>query len=597
MKKIYTLIFALTLGTMSFAQQELTELPKPVNKDKFAKPGLKVDKTYGTEGRLQESSERGGAICGIDEDFDSGFPGTWTNISINANENWTYTATGGNPDGHMDIAYDASLGLQNETLLTPAIDLTVIPSPTLKFDWFMSYYWGVDPNDNYDLTIRISSDGINWQQLWTEADYGAFTSYEWYTTNIDLSAYSSWNNARFMFNYNGSDGAQAKFDNISVCSAQNDLRVDQVFAGDVINDYQYSQIPVSQTSQIIGGVIYSNAGGTTLTNVSVESETVSFVNGLVSTGTITGPATLAPGESDTTWIATGYTPTMVDTIGQVCTLSADQTDATPLDNEGFQFVLMTDDTWAHDYELEDYYAFGYGPADGAAWSGGFEMGAAYFCQTDGSTIYAVDFALGSATTAQSITVKIYENSLTAAPISTVLYDIQPGDLSTTVVNFINVPLSSPVLMGAGNAYIATIAIESGDAADILGNNLDDGDGSQLLYSANNDLWYNWTGLTTSMRLRVSSVVGVTEDENLTDLNLYPNPVANELTVSLVANASEEVELTVLDVRGSLVMSEYLQPKQGQLLTQNISLKNFPSGMYAVRIQGQTINATRTIIVE
>jgi hypothetical protein len=152
-------------------------------------------------------------------------------------------------------------------------------------------------------------------------------------------------------------------------------------------------------------------------------------------------------------------------------------------------------------------------------------------------------------------------------------------------------------MGAGNAYIATIAIESGDAADILGNNLDDGDGSQLLYSANNDLWYNWTGLTTSMRLRVSSVVGVNEDENLTDLNLYPNPVADELTVSLVANASEEVELTVLDVRGSLVMSEYLQPKQGQLLTQNISLENLPSGMYAVRIQGQTINATRTIIVE
>ena len=599
MKKLYTLSFlSILIASLSFAQTgERMDLDKPVNTDKYAKDGLRVDRASEIIIDRETASERGGGpICGVNEDFESGFPGTWTNVTINATENWEHSATGGNPDGMMSCNYDPNLVLQNETMLTPAIDLTVIPSPTLRFDWLMSYYWGVDPNDNYDLTVSISSDGIIWQELWTEADEGAFDTFTWYTRNIDLSAYSSLNNARFSFNYNGIDGAQGSFDNISVCSAQNDLRVDQVFAGDIINDYQYSQVPVSQSTQVIGGVIYSNAGATTLTNVSVESETVSFVDGLVSAGTIAGPTALAPGESDTTWIATGYTPSQVDTIAQVCTLSADQTDATPLDNEGFQFMLMTDDTWAHDYELEDYFAFGYGPADGTLWASGLEMGAAYFCQTDGSTIYAVDFALGDETTAQSITIKIYENDL-ASPISTVAYDIMPGDLSTTTVNFINVPLSTPVLMGAGNTYIATIAIESGDGADILGNNLDDGDGGHLLYSANNDTWYNWTGLTTSMRLRVSSVVAVNEDENVSEFTIYPNPASTELTLSLIADVAEEIELNMFDVAGSLIVSQSVQIKEGQRLNQVVNVGELPAGVYAVRVQGESINATRKIIVE
>ncbi len=598
MKKIYSLLACLLLaGSVSMAQNQALPLEKKaVNTEKQAQTAVIKKSERGYNQLRSESEQRGGLACALNEDFESGFPGGWNNITNNANENWTYETTGGNPDGHMDIAYD--LASQNESIITGVIDFTTIPNPTLKFDWFMSYYWGVDPNDNYDLTISISENGINWTELWTETDFGGeFDSYTWYTTNLDLSAYAAVSSAVLRFNYNGADGAQAKFDNISVCTAQNDLRVTSVLMGDIINDYAYSQIPVSQAAQIISGVIFTNAGGTTLSNVSVDSETFSFVNNAnVSAGTIAGPVSMAPGQNDTVWVATGYTPNMIDTLAQFFTLTADQTDVTPLDNEDLQIMLVTADTWAHDYELEDYYAFGY-ESGGALGSQGFEMGATYYCQTSGGTIYAVDFPLGSATTAQTITVNIYEGALATGLVSSTLYDILPGDLSTTAVNFINVALDVPVPMTAGNVYTATIAIEAGDDAFILGNNFDDGDGGHVIYQASNSTWYNWTGLTTAMRLRVSSVVGVNEAEAFDGFEVYPNPTSENLTINFVSKEDQLVTLNMISATGAIVYSTAISAVTGQTNQTTLNAKNLASGIYSVQLVGNSTSEVQRVVVQ
>ena len=598
MEKIYLLLITSSFVAGSMEAQQVERLPFPNSHitEKSAPQAVVYGAKTNYRDMSNEDSHRGGPACQLDEDFDGGFPSGWTNIANNANENWEYLATNGNPNGHMNIAYD--LGLQNESLLTPPVDLTTISAPTLKFDWFMSYYWGVAPNDNYDLTVSVSTNGgINWTPLWTESDEGEFDSYTWYTKNVDLSAYATQSSVVFLFNYNGSDGAQAKFDNISVCSAQNDLRVDVVLTGDIVNDYAYSQIPASQASQVIAGAIYSNAGGTTQTNVSVDSETFSFVMASnVSTGTVPGLTSIAPGESDTVWISTGFTPAQIDTLAQTFIVSSDQTDVTPLDNEDVQFLLITSDTWAHDYELEDYYAFGYA-SGGAVGSSGFEMGASYFCQTSGGTIYAVDFPLGSNTTATVVTVNIYENSLLAGPVSSTVYDILPGDLSTTAVNFINVPLDNPVAMLAGNAYTATIAIEAGDDAYILGNNLDDGDGGHVLYSVDDDTWYNWVGLTTAMRLRVSSVVGADETNASSPMNVYPNPAAENVGITFTSNESGSVKLDVLSSNGSLVYTETVSVQAGMQNNVSVDLREFTSGIYLVQLDENGVTRTARFAVQ
>jgi hypothetical protein len=600
MKKIYFMLACLALiSTVSIAQNnEIVQPEEFVNTSKSANLStqhIEARDNYNNNNSLI-TTQRGGS-CGVDEGFEAGsFPATWTNIATNANENWVYDATIGNPDGCMTISYD--LSQQNESLITPTIDFTSIPNPTLKFDWMMSYHWGVDPYDNYDLIISISADGINWIDVWTEADYGGeFDTYVWYTTNLDLSTFSSLSSAVLRFNYSGADGAQAGFDNISLCSAENDLRVTSVLMGDVINDYAYSQIPVSQTGEIISGVIMQNVGGNTLTNISLEAELYSYVDGAnVSVGTIAGPAILAVGASDTVWVSTGYTPTMVDTLAQIFTASADQTDATPTDNEGIQFLLTTEDTWAHDFEFEDYYAYGYA-SGGAAGSGGFEMGADYLCQNSGATITAVDFPLGDGTTAQTVTIKIYEIDANITLVSSSVYDILPGDLSVTAVNFINVMLDTPVPMIAGNVYRASVAIEGGDDGYIIGNNIDDGDGGQVLYVADDATWYNWTGLTTGMRLKVSSVVDVAENDGLTSLEVFPNPATESINLSFVAEHNDVVLVNVLGVDGQLVDTMTKTVVAGQKTTALLDVSNYAAGVYSLQLLGAKVSTVQQVIVQ
>ena len=602
MKKLYTTLAALSLLSLAVVGQnaKLPALQKTVNTSKTAIQPLKINESRSPIlNPTEQPTNRGGLACAFDEDFESGLPVTWTNFTNNSNENWGFSATDGNPDGHMLIQYDAGPppGLQNESLITPVIDFTTIPNPTLKFDWNMSYYWGVDPFDNYDLTISISENGLTWTDVWSEADHGVFETFVWNTTNVDLSAYGGLNAAVLRFNYSGQDGAFAQIDNISLCSAQNDLRVTSVLAGDIINDYAYTQIPLSQATEVIAGTIFSNVGGTELTDISVESETFSFVNnGNVSIGTVPGPVSLSPGDVDTVWVATGFVPPILDTLAQIFTVTANETDVTPADNQDLAFLIMTEDTWAHDYETEDYFAQGYESTDAIA-SQGFEMGASYFCQTSGGTIYAVDFALGSATTAQTVTVNIYENSLLTGLVSSTLYDLLPGDLSVTAVNFISVNLDVPVPMIGGNTYTATIAIEGGDDAFILGNNVDDGDAGQALYSAADDAWYNWVGLSTTMRLRVSSVVGVEESSGVASFEVYPNPASDNINVNFITEEDDAVMVNMIAANGQLIESIATRNIAGQVNQLAIDAKKMVAGVYTIQLIGDKTTSIRRVVVQ
>jgi len=108
-------------------------------------------------------------------------------------------------------------GDQNEWLISPTIDFAG-GKYVLDFWWNGSYYWGVDPYDNYDLTIKLSLDGgatfpID---LWTEADYGVFTNWQWNNSVVDLSAFKNESNVKLAIVYTGYDGAQWNVDAFAI---------------------------------------------------------------------------------------------------------------------------------------------------------------------------------------------------------------------------------------------------------------------------------------------------------------------------------------------------------------------------------------------
>ncbi len=173
----------------------------------------------------------GGAITTFPytEDFTAGIvpPDCWSEIISNPDYNWKPSTTS---LGTADVEYDPDLVAQDEWLVTPVLDFTALAHPRLSFSWMMSYYWAVDPNDNYDLNCKISTDGgATWPTtLWSEAGEGVFTNFTMYTETIDLLAYAGLSNVKIAWQYVGVDGAQANLDNIVIdlwpsCLAPSDV--------------------------------------------------------------------------------------------------------------------------------------------------------------------------------------------------------------------------------------------------------------------------------------------------------------------------------------------------------------------------------------
>jgi hypothetical protein len=592
MKKFYVSLLALTVALGSNAQKlSDTMSDLQVNSAKQADVS-----------RVDAMSARGGLNCPFTEGFNAGYPGSWSTEVTNTNGadyTWGYTSTGGNPGGAMTMQYDPALALQNESIITGDIDLSAVATPGLYFDWLMSYYWGVAPNNNYDLTVSISTNGgVSWVPLWTEQEEGEFDNFTWYTKAINLAAYANETAVRFRFNYYGTDGAQASIDNINICTLPSqDLALTYVYHGDVIGDYVYTKIPLAQTTEVIAGFIVRNNGVSDLTNLQVNwAVTLSGSN--VATGTANGPALSVSGQVDTIWVSTGYTPSAVGTYTVTGTAAAAEQDEVSANNTLSSSFAVTQFTWAHDYESEQYGGYGYA-ANSANGAQGYQMGASYYAASTGGTIHAVDFALFSSTanptTAQSLLVHIYRNELDAGPISTTVYDIMPGDLSTSAVNFITVPLQDPVVIEADKVYTATIEVEAGDAAYIMGNSIYDNDNSQAVYIGAEGSWFNWVGLTTSMRLNLDPSVGIAENADLTGIQMFPNPANDVLTVKFNSNEANDIRINIVSMDGKLVFTQNARAFSGQF-TSRISLDGLSTGLYSVQVMSNNATYTQKVAV-
>ncbi|MEZ5359360.1 MAG: choice-of-anchor J domain-containing protein [Candidatus Zixiibacteriota bacterium] len=154
------------------------------------------------------------------EGFEGGAvpPTGWTTVVANP---YTWEVDDYNPyEGTYNATclYDETYsGTQDEWLVSPTIDLSG-GTYALDFWWNGSYYWSVDPYDNCELEVWISTDdGASWLvQLWGEDDFGEFTNWEWNNTVIDLSAFAGQSTVKFGFRYFGYDGAQLSFDAVDI---------------------------------------------------------------------------------------------------------------------------------------------------------------------------------------------------------------------------------------------------------------------------------------------------------------------------------------------------------------------------------------------
>ncbi len=149
------------------------------------------------------------------EDFP---PENWLVVSTHPTNIWSRTVDGNlNGTGAAWVNWVAED--QNESLITPSFNLAGQPAAYLNFIVSMSYFWMVDPNENGDFTVSISTNGgLNYTDLWSEADLGTFTTFSPQIVSLDLSQYLGQSNVRVRFNYSANDAAAVYLDDVSVTS-------------------------------------------------------------------------------------------------------------------------------------------------------------------------------------------------------------------------------------------------------------------------------------------------------------------------------------------------------------------------------------------
>lgn len=148
------------------------------------------------------------------EDFEGAtFPPTgWTLESTNTSNTWQYEEFGINGQSAF-VPWDYD---QDESLISPAFAVP-LDAPVLTFKVSLSYFYSVDPNNNYDIIVSASDDdGFSWTQIWDETNLGEFANFATQNVVVDLMAYAGNSNLKLKFQYIGNDGADLNLDDVSV---------------------------------------------------------------------------------------------------------------------------------------------------------------------------------------------------------------------------------------------------------------------------------------------------------------------------------------------------------------------------------------------
>jgi hypothetical protein len=150
-----------------------------------------------------------------------GFEGAWPPAGWSSPDGWqqecVYYAHTGLCGAYLPWGYSL-----NEWLITPS--LTLGTNSYLNFWWESSWTWSVDPYDNADLFVKISTNGgSSWTTLWTFGDSADVVNsggpwpwgqFEWAEATLDLSAYTG--SALIAFNIVADDNADIAIDDVVV---------------------------------------------------------------------------------------------------------------------------------------------------------------------------------------------------------------------------------------------------------------------------------------------------------------------------------------------------------------------------------------------
>lgn len=368
-------------------------------------------------------------------------------------------------------------------------------------------------------------------------------------------------------------------DLLIVESPDNEVSVEEVFIGDIVNDFSYSMVPVEQTSPMVIGVSLSNNGSSAFNgnvNVSIKQNGVEVDN-------FNTAASLPSASVDTLWITSTYTASTVANYTVVASVPADDLSSNNVDSST---IATTQYLWAHD--------FGGTTARGFNIDDENAIGNLYFPTVNGQlSALNINFATGT-TVGQEVEVAVYEVETniqgTLNFVTETYYTIVAGDISAP---FTTIEFGSPVTVEAGKVYLMYAKKSAGTNRMYISGTAGDNDyGTSCFgpFGAGGAVnWYNGYSWAPHVRANFDPSLAIENVSMLDGVSVYPNPSEGIITIS--NDNGVENTITVYDITGKKVASKVANAST------TVDLSAMGTGVYMVEVANENGKKSERVIIK
>jgi hypothetical protein len=225
----------------------------------------------------------------------------------------------------------------------------------------------------------------------------------------------------------------------------------------------------------------------------------------------------------------------------------------------------------------------------------FTIGNLFEIPNEGAVCYSIGVGIGAPTVPfTQIQVRIYNSNFVFVAGSP-NYQIQSADrIGLGENDVINIPLSSPVELEAGQEYIAAVSYFHNPMWQFAVAN---SGSSQEQFSVFQDELGDWFFVTTTpmIRMNLSATVSVQEIAYIENLSLFPNPVQNNFTLKLKNAQPGPVQITVSNIHGQIAArAEAILSDNGEIRNP-VPVSHLASGLYVLSvIQNSTVHTVRFV---
>ena len=113
----------------------------------------------------------------------------------------------------------------------------------------------------------------------------------------------------------------------------------------------------------------------------------------------------------------------------------------------------------------------------------------------------------------------------------------------------------------------------------------------------NDNYNGDTGSIGNWTIEICAVTAqlATDENQLTDFRIYPNPNKGNFNIQFENNTSNEIKVNVFDMRGRVIFENNYSNQT--TFNENIQLSNAQSGVYLVSVTDGSKKLVKRIVIE